>query len=198
MCVALGHVLLVLLLLRATHQPHGSETGPDATEPLLLLNLSPPPSELPEKPQAQGTKGPKISQRRAAKLPSDEAPATTTVPDVLTPTPSDKPPVDWRMAAEDVARSLTARHDNKNTIGVQPGAAYRKCPPKRAFAWNREPSKAGFMGGLPYVRLGKRCILGLGFFGCGSPPEPNSHLLDGLHDPNASASSVPEDDNCDP
>jgi len=46
---------------------------------------------------------------------------------------------------------------------------------------------------LPYVRLGEQCVLGLGFFGCAfgrAPPE--SHLFDGLKDPDRPRSSVPD------
>ncbi len=38
--------------------------------------------------------------------------------------------------------------------------------------------------------------MGLGFFGCalGKPPEANSHLFDGMHDPDRQRSSVPDID----
>ena len=33
--------------------------------------------------------------------------------------------------------------------------------------WKPEPKRVGMQGLLPYIRLGKRCVVGLGFFGCG-------------------------------
>jgi hypothetical protein len=49
-------------------------------------------------------------------------------------------------------------------------------------------------GGLPYMEIGKRCAIGLGFFGCGigELPPPNGHLFDGMDDPDRERSSVPE------
>ena len=47
---------------------------------------------------------------------------------------------------------------------------------------------------LPYMELGKRCVIGLGFFGCGigKLPEPDGTLFDDMDDPNRPRDSVPE------
>ncbi|HEY2662944.1 MAG TPA: hypothetical protein VGI47_01290, partial [Candidatus Binataceae bacterium] len=64
---------------------------------------------------------------------------------------------------------------------------YRKPDP-----WSPEPKKFGFAGALPYMRLGKHCVIGLGFFGCGVGPFPeaNGHVLDDRRDPDRPRSSV--------
>lgn len=56
------------------------------------------------------------------------------------------------------------------------------CKPPPEFKW--APPKAGFANGLPYVTVGDRCVVGLGFFGCsiGKPPA-NGTLFDGMDDP---------------
>ena len=50
------------------------------------------------------------------------------------------------------------------------------------------------MGPLPYLRIGKRCIIILPFFGCGigELPKANGHLFDGMSDPERQKSSVPD------
>jgi|SRR5580704_17869935 len=67
------------------------------------------------------------------------------------------------------------------------------------FGWDAEDQRAGFSDGLPYVRLGKRCVLVLGMVGCrvGKLPEPNSHLFDHLNDADRDRSSVPDLDDID-
>ena len=54
--------------------------------------------------------------------------------------------------------------------------------------------RAGFVNGLPYIRLSKRCLLVVGFIGCalGPMPEANGHLFDGLKDPDRDRNSVPD------
>ena len=66
--------------------------------------------------------------------------------------------------------------------------------------WNgKEDRRVGFASGLPFVRLGKRCVVGLGFFACnpGELPEVNGHLLDDMKDPERATSSVPDPNVCD-
>lgn len=69
---------------------------------------------------------------------------------------------------------------------------------KKPDPWSPEPKKFGLTDGpglrLPFVRLGKRCVLGLGFFGCGvgKLPEANGHVLDDFRDPDRPRSSVPD------
>jgi hypothetical protein len=68
-------------------------------------------------------------------------------------------------------------------------------PPPKLTEWEPEPPVAGFAGGLPFVRLGQRCAIGLGFFGCGigEKPKPNGDVFKSMDDPDRPRSSVPED-----
>ena len=54
----------------------------------------------------------------------------------------------------------------------------------------------GFSGGLPYVRVGERCVIALGFFACGfgGPPPAKGDLFEGMDDPERDRSSVPSSD----
>jgi hypothetical protein len=83
---------------------------------------------------------------------------------------------------------------------VPPPRSLRKpCEkPKSSWEWNKE-EKPYALAPLPYVKLGKRCVVGLGFFACTpqKPPEANSHLLDDMRDGKTSPSSVPDPETCD-
>lgn len=86
-------------------------------------------------------------------------------------------------------------------FGEHPTSPYRKCTPRQSsFEWDPEPDMFGIEGLLPFVRLGERCIAGLGFFGCGigKLPEPNGNLFDDMKDPERPKSSVPDADGCAP
>ncbi|MEZ5457795.1 MAG: hypothetical protein R3E65_00290 [Steroidobacteraceae bacterium] len=86
------------------------------------------------------------------------------------------------------------------SFGGQPRSPYRACKPRKgSWEWKAEPGKVGMAGPLPYVRVGKRCIVGLGFFGCalGEPPPPNDKLLDDMRKPDRPRSSVPGPEHCD-
>ena len=112
--------------------------------------------------------------------------------------PESPSPVDWAREAERVARAAprteaAPRTDCEDTD--RPGAMRPRCTPRRpGFGWGREPRAVEFSGGLPFVRLGKRCVLGLGFFACavGTLPEANGHLFDDRGNPDRPRSSVPE------
>ena len=64
----------------------------------------------------------------------------------------------------------------------------------RRFEWNPEPPRFGISGLVPYMRVGKMCVVGLGFFACGlgAPPPANSHLFDQLKNPARVSGSVPD------
>jgi hypothetical protein len=107
--------------------------------------------------------------------------------------------VDWDQEAAAVANSqaesifkeLKRVCDEAARRGEQPPGCHQYRKPD---AWTPEPKKFGFAGGLPYVRLGKHCVLGLGFFGCsiGNLPESNGHVLEDMRDPDRPRSSVPD------
>ena len=104
---------------------------------------------------------------------------------------------------------LTAMEDDNGVVqqnGAQKcflshGVAPRKPSTPCSKAQQKQPEFTGRQsyyasGFIPYVRIGKRCIVGLGFWGCqlGKLPQANSHLLDGMTDPDRPGSSVPDVD----
>ena len=78
-------------------------------------------------------------------------------------------------------------------ISDPPNPLLPKCrKPKPPPEWEPQPKKAGFIGILPYVRVGN-CIVGLGFLGCTvGKSEANGHLFDDMNDPDRPRSSVPD------
>jgi hypothetical protein len=107
--------------------------------------------------------------------------------------------IDWDREAATIATSQAAslfrelKHlcEEAARRGEQPPGCHKY---RRPDPWSPEPKKFGFSGGLPYVRLGKRCVLGLGFFGCGvgKLPEADGHVFDDMRDPDRPRSSVPD------
>jgi hypothetical protein len=111
------------------------------------------------------------------------------------------PAIDWRAEIGRVAREA-AENASKEQLNL-PCKAPRKfgdppqtgCRPQpKPFEWDPEPGLFGFAGGLPFARVGKRCAIGLGFFGCGigELPKPNGKLFESMDDPDRPRSSVPD------
>jgi hypothetical protein len=105
------------------------------------------------------------------------------------------PSIDWsgeaRRAAAAAAEKVPIPDRSKCDSTGLADPALPNCKPRPKFEW--APPKAGFAQGLPYVMLGDRCVIGLGFFGCslGKPPA-NGDLFDGMDDPDRDHSSVPD------
>jgi hypothetical protein len=108
--------------------------------------------------------------------------------------------IDWTAQANEAAAAVVDKAIGEETRKSEPEdrpksflpPCHRK-PPKQ-FKW-QEP-RAGFSGGLPYVRVGERCVIALGFFGCGfgELPPANGDLFEGMDDPERDRSSVPSSD----
>jgi hypothetical protein len=185
-----GHVVLLALLSRMSVQRLPASLSERA---LLLIELPPP--ERSEAPPPSPAK---------ARLRTREAPARPTGSAITLPAPRDPAPwVDWQAEGERAARDAAARQaePGPRAFGEQPVSRYRKCKPRdSSFEWDPEPDKAGFAGGLPFVRLGKRCVVGLGFFGCGigKLPEANGELFAHMHSADEPESSVPTLEDCVP
>jgi len=119
---------------------------------------------------------------------------------VLTPTPPAipaEPAIDWSAAARQAAEHAVAKQGAaaQRGFGTLPVSPYRDCKKKKLKEWRPE-QKAGFAGGLPYVRVSKHCIVGLPFFACaiGALPPPKSDLFEDME--SNKQSSVPGDDDC--
>jgi hypothetical protein len=187
---------VVWLLLRAGALPR---TVTPAFVSVWLSVPSPPivgamPTPPPKKKAA-------LRQRNAEVPTAPQAPESV----LSTPTPaSAQTPqaANWFGEAAKAAGKVAARGAGGNAAVFTPTPVRRKrcVRPPSATEWKPEEKKVGFAGGLPFVRLGKRCVVGLGFFGCipGELPKANSHLLDGRDRATESDSSVPDVEGCEP
>jgi hypothetical protein len=107
--------------------------------------------------------------------------------------------IDWQAEAERSARDIveqSAKRGPRKRIGEHPPSPFREKPKPPEFPWNTEGRFGLSQGLIPYVHIGQRCVVGLGFFGCNLSklPEANGHLFDGMKDPNRQRSSVPDID----
>lgn len=169
-------------------------TGQSADESLLYVIPFPGTPAHPAHP-AQGTLH---APPAAAAASGPPAPAAlSAAPAMLAP--REQAHIDWDLEAEVAADEWVgelARHETRKCDDSdKPGSWLPKCRKHRSgFEWNAEPQRAGFENGLPYVRLGKRCVLILGLVGCalGAAPAANGHLFEDLQDPDRDRSSVPD------
>ena len=117
---------------------------------------------------------------------------------LIAPTaPNSSATIDWTAQATEVAAAVVdkAIRDEARECDPtdSPSSFLPPCNPRtKPFEWTGEP-RVGFSGGLPYVRVGKRCAIGLGFFGCGIGrlPPANGDLFEGMDDAERDRSSVP-------
>ena len=195
-----GHALLITIFSDSGKR-HVALVSAEAPSPgvLVLLDLPPPATEqaAPESPLVTPFPAPAISTRvTQPSLPDDSTAITLPAEEEAPPAG----PIDWNLEARRSARYAveSSLKPGPKRIGEQPVSPFReKKKSSHEFQWDPEPNKAGLASGfIPYVRIGKRCILGLGFWGCqlGKLPEANSHLLDGMTDPDRPRSSVPDVD----
>lgn len=107
--------------------------------------------------------------------------------------------IDWNAAAAAATERFVAGLDAPTTFSPPPPKLREPCKPRESsFEWSPEEPRAGLLP-LPFVRIGERCIVGLGFFGCalGELPPPNDKLFDDIKKGNTSPSSVPDPHHCD-
>jgi hypothetical protein len=132
-----------------------------------------------------------------------EIPEPSTSEETSTALAPSSPPatIDWTAQATEAAAAVVDKAISAETRKCDPSDAPKSflppCNPKtKKFEWNPEPGRFGFSGGLPYVRVGERCAIGLGFFGCGfgAKPPANGDLFEGMDDPERDRSSVPSSD----
>ena len=188
--VAVGHVLVVLLVATSRLRAPEIVSARDHTlAPYLLLEWLPQPVAPPPEPAtprhtraARATESPPIDPSRGIQSAAPVAAA---------------PRIDWDREAERVGRAgatLLTPDTRRCDDTDRPGSMLPRCTPRvEPFEWNTEPNVINFAGGIPYVRVGNMCVVGLGFFACGlgAPPAANGHLLDEMKNPNRSRESVP-------
>lgn len=188
------HVLMIAVL---AHLRTVARIAPSSEQATGILRFIDPSSPLARDPRARVSRDSTLSLAEPLLVPPpmrDIAPPTQ-IPGLP------EAPVDWWSEAGKVA-DIHARQGvssaEHSSSGRSPGTV-PKCRKTPEFEWNPEPKRAGFSGVLPFVRVGKRCVIGLGFFGCGlgKLPEGNSHLFDGMREADPAESSVP-DINCQP
>jgi hypothetical protein len=128
------------------------------------------------------------------------APPAASVPDPGVDTTA-RPRVDWQAQGAQVASQAAERMHAPvaRSFGESPRSPYKTCKPRRSsWEWKPEPGKVGMAGLLPFVRVGERCVVGLGFFGCalGEPPPANGKLLDDMERDDRPRSSTPGSEHC--
>ena len=196
--VLLAHALLFVILLFGMRSPSRGDV-----DPLQFVSLWPdlpasaPASDMAELLPPQPRSPSDVVPSLPTLIPPEDSPAEAEDPAIA---PS--PPIDWEREGREAAkRAAQPAEPGKFTAG--PEVLRKPCePPKSSFVWNPETPRAGFTRTpipLPFVRLGERCIVGLGFFGCtlGALPEAGGHLFDDVKQGRTVESSVPDPNVCD-
>lgn len=185
-----AHVLLLMLPLDVERRERGAREGSDRRT--LLIFPRTPAAERKLRRELRQPPESAIETNIAIDAPS----AITAVPlsESSSSGPGAAPSIDWseearRSAAAAAAKVPSPDRSKCDSTGLD-DPTLPNCTPGPEFKW--APPKTGFANGLPYVTLGDRCVVGLGFFGCalGKPPA-NGKLFDGMDDPNRDRSSVP-------
>lgn len=182
--VLIGHTLLVLLFVQVRHRDRPAEAASRTT--LFFIE----PSSRVSEPS------PQLVVPRATTL---VIPPPTLPSEVVDVTPATTPSIagrssDWRGEAQRSASRAIEAHTAPKPRGFEERAPASREAKQRKFNWDPSPGRFGISGGLPYMELGKRCVIGLGFFGCGigKLPQPDGTLFEDMDDPNRSRDSVPE------
>ncbi len=205
LAVVVLHVLLLALLLsgvRLRVQPEKEErvfvslwlpvAEPEPPDPLRDVTRPPaaPRSEVPAPGRPRTPDEPVVAT----------SPAESTAITVPAPAPA---PVDWGREATLAARRAagSAGREEQKTFSPAPRTIPEPCKPKESsMQWNgAEDRTVTWAGPLPVFKVGKRCVVTIGFFACNLSeiPEANSHLLDDMRKPDRATSSVPDPHICD-
>jgi hypothetical protein len=198
--VLVGTVHLVLLLLCSRTQQWPLRNL--ATQSLILLDLSSSVAEpTPKQVDAATVDRARKMKANSIKDVPDNRPDRDGVSSLSSLPAGRSAPIDWNTEAEHTSQSHAASIFKQLQQACKEAALKGEKPPEcRTYrtpdAWVPEPKKFDISGGLPFMRLGNRCVIGLGFFGCGvgKLPEANSHVLDDMREPDRPRSSVPSPD----
>lgn len=107
--------------------------------------------------------------------------------------------IDWYAEAARLAAQGAGEPKAPATLGKPLQKMREPCKPRESsFEWSPEEAKAGLFP-LPYVIIGERCLVTVGFFSCvlGELPPPNKHLFDDMQAGRTPDSSVPDPNVCD-
>jgi hypothetical protein len=192
-------VLLILVFTGGKRQLQQMPADAESPGVLMLLDLPEQPSNpelVSEAPQLASI--PVITPRLPQPKIDPESTAIT-LPEEETEKGPGTNAIDWQTEAERSAHAVVERgaKSREKRIGEHPPSPFREKKKPKEFDWDPEPGRVGVASGfIPYVRIGQRCVVGLGFFGCNLSklPQANGHLFDGMHDPDRERSSVPEID----
>jgi hypothetical protein len=203
LAVVVLHVLLVALLMSGVRL----RVDPDQ-EGRVFVSLWFPvvermlPEALPE--SSPSTPAPRsTTPGSAVRVVEESAAETTPVETAAISTPTPLPAVDWSRQGTLAAQRAAAKaaQGEQKTFSPSPVTIPEPCKPKKSsMAWNgQEDRKVVWAGPLPVFKVGKRCIVTIGFFACNlnEIPEANSHLLDDMRKPDRATSSVPDPNICD-
>jgi hypothetical protein len=195
-----GHALLIMVFTGGGKR-QVQQVSADAPSPGVLLMLDLPAQASTPDPATETSQLASVPLF-APRLPPPEIDSESTAITLPEETEQDAPgtnAIDWNLEAARSARAVVERgaKSREKHIGEHRPSPFREKKKPKEFEWDPEPPKAGFAAGfIPFVRIGQRCVVGLGFFGCNLSklPEANGHLFDGMHDPDRQRSSVPDID----
>lgn len=183
------HALMILALIRARPEHLALGEGQALTLifiPEVLRRIHPVPlSPIPSTPRPM---------RR-----EDEAPLGMPATAQGSASPiSPAPAIDWKRAAAQSAAVTVdeaIRGETRMCSSADTDPAWLpKCNPPAQPKFDWAPPRAGFSGGLPYVRMGEKCVVTIGLFACGFGGDPpvNGDLFESMRDPERDRSSVPD------
>jgi hypothetical protein len=185
--VALHFFLIVLWVL----QPIYVRVVDDDPSSVLFFIESPRPP-----PTTTPAVQPRATQATPTVIPDIPEPSTAEQTSSAPTAPTPSATIDWTAQASAAAAAVIDKAIREETRKCDPSDSPNSflppCNPRtKKFEWDQP--RVGFSGGLPYVRIGERCAVGLGFFGCGfgDPPPANGDLFEGMDDPERDRSSVP-------
>jgi hypothetical protein len=189
--VLLGHALVLWVLLREfkDEAPFNDTRSSSVLFFVPAPKVQAPSQEIQSAPQTSPARPPTVKPPVAPSARVDSVPSNATATAHL----------DWRAEAREAAHAALEEDERAKGKKFAEGSAPRheKCHRLKPPEWRPEPKRFGVANGLPFVRLGERCVIGLGFFGCGfgKKPSADGHLFDEMQiDP--TESSVPALSDC--
>ncbi len=184
LAVIIGHIAVILLLLRASRPEDSASTS--RYEPMVLLFLrdrAPVAVAAPRAPKVL----PPAKPAEPGEAPSTRAAAPTA------PSTSAQPPIDWQHEAEVAAQNGVAaaqnERDYRDLSALSPEQLswvrqnhMQRAPP--GIAWTHPRFEFDRTTGLPILWINDHCVLVTVFVFCGiGHIEANGHLFDHMRDP---------------